>query len=199
MASGGIYFAAEFITAAAWTDPPYSYTYHFISNLGVHGPSTALGQHMYSPLAAVMNTGFILFGLTVPAAVLMLRGLPAGRIGALIATATLMAAGSTLVALFPGDNDASVFHGLGALAAFGGGNTLAILLGRAHRLLGISRRLGRTLVLLGVLGFASLVVYLTVATDTGILIGFFERGVIYPFLIGFIALGAALKAPTPMR
>lgn len=62
VASGGIFFTAELIAAAAWTDPPYSYTHHFISNLGVHGPATAFGQFMYSPLAWVMNTGFFLFG-----------------------------------------------------------------------------------------------------------------------------------------
>jgi hypothetical membrane protein len=196
IAGAAIYFVAEFVAAAAWTDPPYSYTYHFISNLGVHGPSTAFGQFMYSPLAWVMNTGFVLFGLAVLAGVLMLRGLPAGRRGALIATAVLLAAGSTTVAAFPGSSDASAMHGLGALAAFGGGNVLAILLGRAHRLLGISPKLGRTLVVLGIVGFASLVVYLTFATGTGVLIGFFERGVIYPFLIGFVILGVALRAGT---
>ena len=140
-----------------------------------------------------MNTGFILFGLAVLTGVLMLRGLSTGRRWALIATAALLAAGSTLVALFSGSSDASPLYGPGALAAFGGGNALAILLGRAHRLLRLSRRLGRALVLLGILGFLSLVVYLTVATGTGVLIGFFERGVIYPFLIGFMVLGAALK------
>ncbi len=195
IASAGIYFAAEFITAAAWTDPPYSYTYHFISNLGVHGPSTAFGQYMYSPLAWVMNTGLILFGLAVLTGVLMLRRLPTGRRWALVPTAALLTVGSTLVALFPGSSEASPLHGLGALAAFGGGNVLAILLGRAHRLLGVSPQMGRALVLLGIIGFVSLVVYLTVATSTGVLIGFFERGVIYPFMIGFIVLGNALKAP----
>ncbi|MFI5894113.1 DUF998 domain-containing protein [Actinoplanes sp. NPDC051513] len=194
IAGGGVYFVAEFIAAAAWTDPPYSYTYHFVSNLGVHGPATAFGQFMYSPLAWVMNTGFILFGLAVLTGVVMLRGLP-GRRWALVATAAVLAAGSTLVALFPGSSEASALHGLGALAAFGGGNALAILLGRAHRLLGLSRRLGRALLMLGTLGFVSLVVYLTVATGTGVLIGFFERGVIYPFLVGFIVLGAALRRP----
>ncbi|TCB97299.1 DUF998 domain-containing protein [Micromonospora zingiberis] len=197
VASAVIYFVAEFIAAAAWTDPPYSYTYHFISNLGVRGPSTAFGQYMYSPLAWVMNTGFILFGLAALIGVLMLRGLPAGRRAALGAMAVLLAAGTTLVALFPGSSEASALHGLGALAAFGGGNVLAILLGRSHRLLGVSPKLGRALVWLGILGFVSLVVYLTLATGTGVLIGFFERGVLYPFLIGFIALGAALKAPVP--
>ncbi|WP_432829800.1 DUF998 domain-containing protein [Dactylosporangium sp. CA-092794] len=199
IASGVVYFVAEFIAAAAWTDPPYSYTYHFISDLGVHGPSTAFEQFMYSPLAWVMNTGFFLFGLAVLAGVLMLRGLPRGRRWALVTTAALLAVGSILVALFPGsgeafDNGTAAYHGLGAFTAFIGGNVLAILIGRAHRLLGVSRGLGRALVVLGILGFVSLVAFMAVlGSAAGVLIGFFERGVIYPFLIGFIVLGAALR------
>jgi hypothetical membrane protein len=198
IASGGIYFGAEFIAAAAWTDPPYSYTYHFISNLGVHGPSTAFGQTMYSPLAWVMNSGFFLFGLAVLAGVLMLRGLPGRRRWALVATAAVLAVGNILVALFPGSDDASdngtaAFHGLGAFAAFVSGNVLVILLGRAHRLLGVSPRRGRALVVLGMVGFVSLVTFLAVLTSgANVLIGLFERGVIYPFLIGYILVGAAL-------
>ena len=193
IASGAIYFLAEFITAAAWTDPPYSYTYHFISDLGVHGPVTAFGQYMYSPLADLMNTGLVLFGLAALAGVLLLRGLPAGRRAALVVIAVVLAAGSTVVALFPGSSEDSAYHGLGALGAFAGGNVLVILLGAAHRHLGVSRRLGRALVATGILGFVFLVLYLTVATGAGVLIGFFERGVIYPFLIGFIVLGARMR------
>jgi hypothetical membrane protein len=199
IASGGIYFTAELITAAAWTDPPYSYTYHFISDLGVHGPSTAFGQYMYSPLAWVMNTGFFLFGLAVLAGVLLLRDLPRGRRRALVATAALLAVGSILVALFPGsgeafDNGTAAYHGLGAFTAFGAGNVLSILLGRSHRLLGFPRRLGRALVALGTLGFVSLVAFMAVlGSGTDVLIGFFERGIIYPFLIGFMVLGVALR------
>ncbi len=201
MAGGAVYFTAEFVAAAAWTDPPYSYTFHFISNLGVRGPATAFGQFMQSPLWWVMNTGFFLFGLAALAGVVLLRGLPAGRRGVVIATAALLAVGSVLVALFPGsgDNDASDYHGLGALLAFVSGNVLVILLGRAHPLLGVSRRLGRTLVVLGVLGFASIAAFAAVlASDAGVLIGLFERGIIYPFLIGFVLVGAALRRnPVP--
>ncbi|GIF22495.1 putative membrane protein [Actinoplanes tereljensis] len=201
MAGGGIYFGTEFIAAAAWTDPPYSYTYHWISNLGVHGPSTAFGQFMYSPLAWVMNTGFVLFGPVVLAGVLLLRGLPGRRRWAPVVTAVLLAVGSMLVGLFPGsaeafDDGTGVFHGLGAFAAFVGGNVLAILLGRRHRLLGVSRARGRALVGLGILGVVSLVAFMAdLSTGDGVLIGLVERGVIYPYLIGFIVLGAALNAP----
>ncbi|MFG1604871.1 DUF998 domain-containing protein [Actinoplanes sp. NPDC049265] len=200
IASGAIFFVAEFITAAAWTDPPYSYTYHFISDLGVHGPSTAFGQFMYSPLAWVMNTGLILYGISVLTGVLLLNGLPRGRRAALVATAAVLAVGSTVVALFPGSGEAfegsaAAFHGLGAFATFGAGNVLAILAGRAHRFLGVPPRLGRFLVAAGVLGFVALVAFMvTLGSGAGVLIGFFERGVIYPFLISFIVLGTAIRA-----
>jgi hypothetical membrane protein len=199
MASAGIYFTAEFITAAAWTDPPYSYTYHFISNLGVRGPSTAFGQFMYSPLAWVMNTGFFLFGLAALAGVVMLRGLPGRRRRPAVAMAALLAVGSVVLAFFPGSgeatgNSATDYHGLGAFMAFISGNVLAILMGRMHRLLGFPRRLGRALVAAGILGLVSMVAYMAVlASGTGVLIGLVERGIVYPFLIGFIIVGAALR------
>ena len=199
IASGVVFFGAEFIAAAAWTEPPYSYTYHFISNLGVHGPSTGFGQYMYSPLAWVMNAGFILFGLAALAGVVMLRGLPGRRRWAAIVLAALLAAGVTLVGLFPGsgeaiENGTAAFHGLGAFAAFICGNILVILLGRAYQLLGVPRRLGRALVVLGILGFVSLVAFMAdLSSDAGVLIGLVERGAVYSVLIGFISVGAALR------
>jgi hypothetical membrane protein len=199
LASGGIFFTAEFIAAAAWTDPPYSYTYHFISNLGVHGPSTGFGQYMYSPLAWVMNAGFILFGIAAFAGVAMLKGLPAGRRRAAIVLAALLAAGVTLVGLFPGsgeamENGTAAYHGLGAFAAFISGNALVILLGRSHRFLGIPRRRGRALAVIGILGFVALLVFMAdLASGAGILIGLVERGVVYSVMIGLIGVGAALR------
>lgn len=198
IAAGGVYFAAEFIAAAAWSDPPYSYTHHFISNLGVRGPATAFGQFMYSPLAWVMNTGFILFGLFVLAGVLLLRGLPRSRRVVLIVVAALLAVGGVVVGLFPGSGDSGTadYHGLGAFLAFVFGNVLAMLLGRAHRALGVPRGLGRLLVGSGIVGLISVGAFMGVlASDAGVLIGLTERGILYPFLIGFILLGAALRKP----
>jgi len=198
MASGVIYFAAEFIAAAAWTDPPYSYTHHFISDLGVHGPSTGFGQYMHSPLAWVMNAGFILFGITAFSGVAMTKGLPGGRRWAAIVLAALLAAGVALVGTFPGSGEAledgtAVYHGLGAFAAFVGGNALLILLGRSYRSIGVSRGRGRALVVLGALGFVSLVAFMAVlSSEGGVLIGLVERGVVYPIVIGLIGVGAAL-------
>lgn len=195
VASGAVFFTTEFIAAAAWSDPAYSYTHHFISDLGVHGPLTAFGQYMYSPLAWVMNTGFILFGLAVLPGVALLDGLPKRRHRVMTLVATLLAVGGVLVGLFPGSDDtgSTDYHGLGAALAFISGNVLAIMLGRAYQLLGVSRRLGRTLTVLGTVGLLSLVAFgVVLASGAGILIGLFERGIIYPFLIGFVVLGRGL-------
>ncbi|GGN83802.1 hypothetical protein GCM10010112_62480 [Actinoplanes lobatus] len=196
MASGIIYFTGEFIAAAAWTDPPYSYTHHFISNLGVHGPLTAFGQYMYSPLASLMNIGLVLTGLAVLTAVTMLKGLPGGRRAATVITAAVLAIGMILVGLFPGDGGTggTDYHGIGAILAFLSGNVLVILLGRAHQPLGTSSGLGRLLTVAGALGLLSLVIFgIILASGAGVLIGLSERGIIYPFLIGFVLLGAAFR------
>ncbi|MDP9793291.1 putative membrane protein [Catenuloplanes nepalensis] len=195
IASGAVFFVAEFIAAAAWTDPPYSYTHHFISNLGVRGPLTAFGQYIYSPLAPVMNTGVFLVGLAALAGVALLRGLPGGRRVALIVTAAVLAAGMILVALFPGTGDDGTgdYHGMGAALAFVSGNVLSILLGGARRFLGVPAGTGRALVLSGVLGLISVVAFGAIlASDAGVLIGLAERGIVYPFLLGFILLGATI-------
>jgi hypothetical membrane protein len=202
LASGGIFFAAEFIAAAAWTNPPYSYTYHFISDLGVHGPSTGFGQYMYSPLAWVMNAGFILFGIAAFAGVVLLKGLPGRRRWTAIVLAALLAVGVTLVGLFPGsgeaiENGTAAYHGLGAFAAFICGNLLVIRLGRAYQFLGVPRRLGRALVVLGILGFVSLAAFMAdLSSGAGVLIGLFERGAVYSVTIGLISVGVAVRQAT---
>jgi hypothetical protein len=106
-----------------------------------------------------------------------------------------MATGAVLLAFFPGSGEATNgavdYHGIGAFAAITGGNALVILLGR-----NTTQRLGRVLVALGVTGLISLAAFLAVVTSgAGILIGLVERGAVYPFLIGLICTGAALRNP----
>jgi hypothetical membrane protein len=192
-----IFFLAEFIAAAAWTDPPYSYTYHYISDLGVHGPVEALKQYMYSPLAWVMNTGFFLFGITVFAGVVMLSGLRGRRRWATLILATLVAAGGVLLAFFHGDGnvtDGAVdYHSLGALGSIVGGNVLVIVLGRLRRRIGVARKPGRVMVVLGVFGLVSLVAFLALAgSGANVLIGLVERCAVYPVFIGLICAGVSI-------
>ncbi len=200
IAAAGIFFLAEFIAAAAWTDPPYSYTYNYISDLGVHGPSTALGQYMYSPLAWVMNTGFFLFGITVFAGVAMLKG----RHRAALILAGLVAAGGVLLALFPASGEATKdgaidYHSLGALASIVGGNVLVIVLGRLHRLIGVSRKPGKAMVVLGVIGLVSLAGFLALAgSGANVLVGLVERCAVYPVLIGLICAGVPIWNRRPL-
>ena len=195
-AAAAIFWLAEFIAAAAWSDPPYSYTYHYISNLGVHGPVKVLGQYMYSPLASVMNTGFFLFGVTVFLGVVMLRGLRGWRHWAALILAFLVAIGGVLLAFFHGDGsvtDGVDYHGLGAFASIVGGNVLIILLGRASRFSGIGQRAGTAMVVLGIIGLVSLVPFFTLAgAEADHLVGLAERCAVYPVLIGLVCAGVSI-------
>jgi hypothetical membrane protein len=205
-----IFLLAELIAAAAWTNPPYSYTYHFISDLGVRGPSTLFGQYMDSPLAWVMNTGFILFGITILAGIVLLRGLSGWRRWATLVPAALLAVGGVLLGLFPGSGEAlqdgtGDFHAMGAFAGFIGANLLAIMLGSMRRRVGLSPAIGRGLVAVGVIGLISTAFYLfMIISSSGEsvsgIIGLIERGATHPFLIGLLCAGVAIwnrrTAPT---
>ncbi|MEU0478764.1 DUF998 domain-containing protein [Streptosporangium sp. NPDC006013] len=196
IAGGGVFFAAEFISASAWTDPPYSYTYHYVSNLGVRGPVETLHQVMNSPLSWVMNTGFFLFGILLALGVLALRGLRGWRRGASVILGLLMAIGGVLLALNPGDGQEAAnqidYHSIGALASIVSGNVLIMLMGRQHANIGVSRSVGRSMVALGVIGLLGLPLYLSVAGSEFGLIGLFERVAIYPLFIGQILAGVSI-------
>ncbi|MCQ8193903.1 DUF998 domain-containing protein [Streptomyces rugosispiralis] len=206
IAGPAIFLLGELISAAAWTDPAYSYTHHFISNLGVHGPSTLFGQYMYSPLAWVMNTGFFLFGITILAGVATLRDLSGRRRWATLIPASLLTFGGVLLGLYPGSGEAlnngtGEYHSMGAFAGFIGGNVLAIVLGHRRQRIGISARMGRALITVGVIGLISMVLYLgmiVAAGDNPIgIIGLIERGAVHPFLIGLLCAGASLWKRKP--
>ncbi|WP_432906083.1 DUF998 domain-containing protein [Micromonospora matsumotoense] len=198
VAAAALFLLLEFVAAAAWRSPPYSYTYHYISDLGVHGPLTALGQYMYSPLWWVMNTGFFLFGVLVFIGVALLNGLRGWRRRVLLGMATLVGAGGVVLALFPGDGEADRqgavdFHSLGAMAAIVGGNILIILLARMYRDLGIGRKPAKTMVMLGAFGLVSTVAFLAVAgSGANVLVGLVERCAVYPVLIGLVYAGVSI-------
>jgi hypothetical membrane protein len=205
VAAAVIFFLAEFIAAAAWTDPPYSYTYHYISDLGVHGPVEALGQYMYSPLAWVMNTGFFLFGMAVFIGVTMLPGRRNWRRWGVLILATLVGVGGVVLAFFHGDGEADRqgtvdFHSLGAMAAIVGGNVLIILLGRMHSHLGVARKPGKAMVMLGAFGLVSMVAFLAVAgSGANVLVGLVERCAVYPVLVGLICAGVSIWNGRPLE
>jgi hypothetical membrane protein len=197
-AAAVIFWLAEFIAAAAWTEPPYSYTYHYISDLGVHGPVEVLDQYMYSPLAWVMNTGFFLFGILVFLGVTMLTGLRGWRRPAVLVLATLIGAGGVVLAFFPGDGEAERqgtfdYHGPGAMAVIVGGNILVIVLGRLHRHLGVAWKTGKIMVMLGTFGLVSTAAFLGVAgSGANVLVGLVERCAVYPVLVGLLGAGVSI-------
>jgi len=203
-AAAVIFLLAEFVAAAAWTDPPYSYTYHYISDLGVHGPLEALDQYMYSPLAWVMNTGFFLFGITVFVGVAMLNGLRGWRRWVVLIMGTLVGVGGVVLAFFHGDGEADRqgtvdYHSLGAMAAIVGGNVLIIVLGRMHRHLGVARKPGKAMVMLGAFGLVSMVAFLAVAgSGANVLVGLVERCAVYPVLFGLICAGVSIWSRRPL-
>ena len=208
IAGPAVFLLAEFITAAAWTDPPYSYTHHFISNLGVQGPSTLFGQLMISPLYWLMNAAFMLFGVIIFAGVASLRGLTGWRRWAVLVPAAFLAVGGILLGLFPGsaealENGTGEFHSTGAFAGFLGAAVVAILLGHMRGRLGFSVALRRGLVAVGVIGLLSTVLYfvlLVTSVDGGgmsPIIGLIERGATHPILIGLLVAGASIVRRRP--
>ncbi|MDX7951155.1 DUF998 domain-containing protein [Lichenihabitans sp. Uapishka_5] len=119
----GQYLAAEAITAAAWPRP-YSYSRNYISDLGV-SPCSATG--ICSPLAAVMNGGFVLAGLLALVSAFLLRSTLRPRLRwAVLALTTVHAVGSITVGLVhsaPGTLAGTPhLHVMGAYAAILGGN-----------------------------------------------------------------------------
>jgi hypothetical membrane protein len=204
-AASVVFFLCEFVAAAAWRDPPYSYSYHYISDLGVRGPLVAMDQYMNSPLSWVMNAGFFLFGTLVFTGAAMLNGLPKWRRAAVFVLGALVGAGGVVLALFPGDGEADRlghvdYHGFGAMAAIIGGNVLVIVLGRLRGHLGISRRTGKTMVRLGAFGLFSTVAFVIVAgSGANVLIGLVQRCAVYPVLIGLIYAGVSIWRREPAR
>lgn len=187
------YLVAEGVTALAF--PGYSYADNYISDLGVPERGVLDDRVLDSPLHAVMNAGFVGEGvLFLIGLVLLLRH--RGRNGWVVAAAVLGAvhsAGIIVVGLVPGspanvDNGLIFWHGLGAVAAIGGGNLVAIIAGRA---LGLPRAISRVGQLLGALGFvsAALLVTHTLLPD-----GVWERGAVCTFMVWQLIAGISLLA-----
>lgn len=111
---------AEFITAAAWQDPHYAPLYNWVSHLGLTGPSqVAFGQVGNSPLGAVMDAGWVLYGvLLIVGALLVFDPRKGIRPTAILVLATISGIGVSLVGIFQGSN-ANVENGLIAFHTFG--------------------------------------------------------------------------------
>ncbi|MGW3423585.1 DUF998 domain-containing protein [Streptomyces phaeochromogenes] len=195
-------WVAEFITAAAWQDPPYSPLYNWVSHLGLTGPpQNAFGQVANSPLGAVMDTGWVIYGtLLIVGTFLVFDPRKGARPIIIMILAVLAGAGVSLVGIFQGsnanvDNGLIAFHTSGAQGVMLAGNIMAIAVGAGGTRIGLTR--GRSIASI-TLGTAGLIAFPLFMTDvfTGWMwnIGLFERAVIYPIMIGHALLGSSVAA-----
>ncbi|MEU8911127.1 DUF998 domain-containing protein [Streptomyces mirabilis] len=195
-------WGTEFITAAAWQDPPYSPLYNWVSHLGLTGPpQTAFGQVVNSPLGAVMDTGWVIYGtLLIIGTFLVFDPRKGARPIIITSLAVLAGVGVSLVGIFQGsnanvDNGLIAFHTFGAQGVMLAGNIMAIASGTSGTRIGLTR--GRSIASTA-LGTAGLIAFPLFMTDvfTGWMwnIGLFERAVIYPIMIGHALLGSSVAA-----
>ncbi|MBW1637701.1 DUF998 domain-containing protein [Microbacterium resistens] len=201
--AGVQYFLAEAITAAAWTRTPYSYGENYISDLGVP-ECVELGRTVCSPAYLLMDVSFVLQGLLVLTAVIVLGdALRAGRphrIARMVVAvlAVVHAIGLITVGLFPGSFAEAIggdpvrlfLHSLGALFAILGGNLLmvavAVLAPREGRPV-----LALAIAVLAVIGLGAIAAGL-LGSDLGLGLGGIERLAAYPVFAGLFLVGGAL-------
>jgi hypothetical membrane protein len=192
-----LFFAAQFVVGAAWSDPPYSWSHNNVSDLGnvycqpweENGNSA---QYVCSPLHALMNIAFVLEGLCVIAGVLMIRALWRRSWLSRIAQAFLIIAGLGLIAagLAPADVNENAHVVLGALPIALFGNTGLILTGRgvSASAVGKLRWVGPVLGLVGMIATALFLSH----HDLGLGSGGMERLWGYNFLVWTFIIGCSL-------
>ena len=187
------WLVAEAVTAAAWTDPPYSYAANYISDLGVPDCGTQFqGREICSPLHGLMNAAFIAEGLLFAIAVVLLSRLVQGRVRrVVVALGVAHGVGMVLVGLFHGSANGPgaglVLHVGGAAVGIVCANTLAIMAG-SLRGLGLPTAYRRFSLAVGVLGLASEAL-VSVSPSTA---GVFERGGVYSWLLWAVVTGTLL-------
>ncbi|MFI6566066.1 DUF998 domain-containing protein [Streptomyces sp. NPDC050534] len=193
---------AEFITAAAWQDPPYAPLHNWVSHLGLTGPAqTAFGQVANSPLGAVMDTGWVIYGiLLIVGAFLVFDPRKGTRPTVIVICAVLAGVGVSLVGIFQGsnanvDNGLIAFHTVGAQSVMLAGNIMAIVVGSGGVRIGLARSRSIASIALGIAGLIAFPLFMAdVLTGWMWNVGMFERAVIYPIMIGHALLGSSVAA-----
>jgi hypothetical membrane protein len=184
---------AEAVTAAAWTDPPYSYAANYISDLGVPDCGTQFqGRDICSPAHSLMNASFMVEGILFATAVVLLARLVEGRARrVIIALALAHGVGMVLVGLFHGSPDGPsaglVIHVAGAGVGILCANTIAIIAG-SLRSLGQPPAYRVFSITVGALGLLS-EGFVSVSASTA---GVFERGGVYSWLLWSVVTGTVV-------
>ncbi|MEV0738302.1 DUF998 domain-containing protein [Streptomyces sp. NPDC050549] len=195
-------WVAEFVTAALWQDPPYSPLCNWVSHLGLTGPpQTAFGQVANSPLGAVTDAGWVIYGiLLIVGAFLVFDPRRGTRPVAIVILAVLAGVGVSLVGIFQGlnanvDNGLIAFHTVGAQGVMLAGNVMAIVVGAGGDRIGLTRGRSIASITLGTVGLIAFPLFMAdVFTGRMWDIGLFERAVIYPIMIGHALLGSGVAA-----
>jgi hypothetical membrane protein len=133
------YVITEAISASAWTDPTYSYARNFISDLGVSGgPLIFEGRNINSPIYWLMNSGFMVEGLLILTAAILLNPLFVSKASrtTVVTLALIHCIGMLMVAIVHGSPEAmhkpiGILHVIGAFLAIVLGNTQCICSGVA--------------------------------------------------------------------
>jgi hypothetical membrane protein len=188
-----VFFFTEAIVASFWENPAYSYTYNFISDLGVPVVTEFEGRPIDSSLYSVMNLGLIVYAdLFVTAFCMLFHMLP--KKGGTMATilAVLYGIGVTFVAIFPGYYWPGFFmHAIGALLIIFGGGFVLMIYGSLFNQVIQKKWFSLLSVTFCIIGFISIAICVLTTGDNR---GFFERVSIYSLLIWEILTGVLLLA-----
>lgn len=146
---GGLYYIlAEAISAAFFKDSLFNtYVFHAISELGIPNGN--------SPLFWLMNSAFILVGLTVLFCIFykLKDYLIKNQIVIYILT-VITALGVIIVALIHGGNPlTSSYHASGAVMAMLGGNILLVIISKSMEEFGIYQKITMILGIIGLIAF----------------------------------------------
>jgi len=180
---GGVqYLLAEWVSAAGWHSPAYSYSQNYISDLGIP---------LRSPLHSIMNGGFALEGgLFFIACCLLLPLLNGSGRWLFLLCGLLHGAGGVMIALFhSGSAGKGVTpHEIGAVLAIAGGNLCLITVGwMMHARPGFTAYAWLSLSL-GCLGLACMAAITAALFPIGII----ERASVYPITLWQILTGVFL-------
>ncbi|GAB3605557.1 DUF998 domain-containing protein [Conyzicola nivalis] len=188
------YVTLEAVAAAAWIEPRYDHAANYISDLGVPDAQIYGGRDVYSPLAWVMNTGFVLEGVFFVLGAVLLAVLFRGVSRWLfVGFAVLHGVGIVLVGLFNEAADAGPLHLIGALLAIVFGNLTALVAGVAAVRAGLPRWFSVASVVLPVVGLLSEGVLLAGLSDVRF-DGLWERGGVYSVTVWQLLIGVAVLA-----
>lgn len=189
-----VYLTTEFI-AALGTKLPLSEVYlkNYISSLGVYpGQDVKDIPQNFSPLALVMNIGFIFTGIGFLTAFILLfsKRVKSNKAFTLaIITTIIFGCGSILVGLFQGGVPSEDgIHGIGARMSFLGGNITLILTGIFFKK--YSRPYAYISVFLGIIGFAS-AMFMNNAINNNLtdVVAIYERMTVYPITLWQLITG----------